>query len=178
MMGQGWFTNRQRQIIPITPDFGSKIAFLLYEVEKVYSVYVLPAGNREPSTFMSSKILVVEDNADSRNLLHFLLTSKGYYVITAIDGQEGLYMAKVEKPDLIITDLTMPNMDGIELIKHIRSEAELADLPIIIYTSYAIDAVEPAIEGGATKPFYKPIDLDQMIEFIDGLLGPSKEISG
>lgn len=127
---------------------------------------------------MDSKILVVEDNADSRNLLHFLLTSKGYHVITAIDGQEGLYMAKVENPDLIITDLTMPNMDGTELIKHIRSEAELADLPILIYTSYASDAVEPAIEAGATKPFYKPIDLDQMIEFIDGLLEPAKEIPG
>jgi CheY-like chemotaxis protein len=127
---------------------------------------------------MSFKILVVEDNPDSRNLLHFLLTTKGFNTTTAVDGAEGFYMAKVEKPDLIITDLTMPNVDGIELVKQIRAESEIADIPILIYTAYSMDTVEPAIQAGANKSFYKPVDLDQMLDYINELLPPLKEQEG
>jgi CheY-like chemotaxis protein len=112
------------------------------------------------------KILVVEDNADSRELLHFLLLSKGFNVSTAVDGVEGLYMAKVEKPDLIITDLTMPNMDGIDLSKNIRSEPEISAVPIFVYTSSGSESTEPAIRAGVNKVFYKPVDIEKMIDFI------------
>jgi CheY-like chemotaxis protein len=112
------------------------------------------------------KILVVEDNADSRELLHFLLTSKGYNVSTAADGTEGLYMAKVEKPDLIVTDLTMPNMDGVELTKNIRLEPGISRIPIFVYTSFGSDNAEPANRAGATRIFYKPIDLEKLIDSI------------
>ena len=127
---------------------------------------------------MDLKILVVEDNADSRELLHFYLTSKGYKVSTAADGQEGLYMARVEKPDLVITDLTMPNMDGIELTAAIRSEPEISAIPIFVYTSYGSEAAEPAIREGATKVFYKPIDIDNMLNSITDVVeqdGPSSK---
>jgi CheY-like chemotaxis protein len=124
---------------------------------------------------MSFKILIVEDNPDSRNLLHFLLTTKGFNASTAVDGAEGFYMAKVEKPDLIITDLTMPNVDGIELVKQIRAEPEIADIPILVYTAYSMDTVEPAIQAGANKSFYKPVDLDEMIAHINELLSLRKD---
>jgi two-component system, cell cycle response regulator DivK len=126
--------------------------------------------------FMSFKILIVEDNEDSRDLLHFLLTTKGYSTSTAVDGKEGVYMAKVEKPDLIITDLTMPNIDGIELTRMVRSEPEIANIPIIVYTSYGSDTANPAIEAGATQIFYKPIDFDKVLNYIDTLLESSKDI--
>jgi two-component system, cell cycle response regulator DivK len=124
---------------------------------------------------MSFKILIVEDNADSRNLLHFILTGKGYTVATAIDGAEGVYMAKVEVPDLLITDMMMPNVDGIELIKQIRAEAETAAMPILVYTAYGTETVEMAIAAGANQSFYKPIDLDRMLEYIEELLPSAKE---
>ena len=118
---------------------------------------------------MSFKILIVEDNADSRNLLHFLFTSKGYVVNTASDGTEGLYLAKSEKPDIIITDLTMPNLDGIEMIKQTRLEPEIRDIPIIVYTAYGSELLESAMQTGATRAFSKPFDLDSLISFIDSL---------
>ncbi|HYJ46376.1 MAG TPA: response regulator, partial [Pyrinomonadaceae bacterium] len=64
---------------------------------------------------MSAKILVVEDNLDTRELIHLYLTGEGFNVITAADGREGLYLARAEKPNLIITDLNMPHLDGIAL---------------------------------------------------------------
>ena len=124
---------------------------------------------------MSFKILVAEDNPDSRNLLHFLLTTKGFNATTAVDGAEGFYMAKVEKPDLVITDLMMPNVDGVELIKQIRAEPEIANVPILVYTAYSTDTVEPAIEAGANKSFYKPVDLDEMLEYINEILAQSNQ---
>jgi CheY-like chemotaxis protein len=124
---------------------------------------------------MSFKLLIVEDNPDSRNLLHFLLTTRGFQVVSAVDGAEGIYLAKVEKPDLIITDLTMPNLDGTELIKQIRAEAETARVPILIYTAYSAETVEPAIQAGASKSFYKPVDLDAMLDYIDELLSQGSQ---
>jgi CheY-like chemotaxis protein len=123
---------------------------------------------------MSLKILIVEDNPDSRNLLHFLLTCKGFSVTTAVDGAEGFYMAKVEIPDLLITDLMMPNVDGIELIKQIRGETEIAAMPILVYTAYGAETVDQAIAAGANQTFYKPIDLDSMLEYIQELLNSAK----
>jgi CheY-like chemotaxis protein len=123
------------------------------------------------------KILVVEDNADSRELLHFLLISKGYNVSTAVDGTEGLYRVKVEKPDLIITDLTMPNMDGAELTMNIRQEPEISSVPIFVYTSFGSESTESAIKAGVTKIFYKPVDLEKMIDSIDEIVGQAGDPS-
>jgi CheY-like chemotaxis protein len=120
---------------------------------------------------MPSKILVVEDNTDSRNLLHFYFTEKGYTVITAIDGAEGLYMTRAEKPDLIITDLTMPNLDGVEMISLIRAEPEIAGIPIAVYTAYGKELCQAAIQAGASQAFSKPFDLDNLNDFVSDLLG-------
>ncbi|HVG21667.1 MAG TPA: response regulator [Blastocatellia bacterium] len=65
---------------------------------------------------MPKKILIVEDTLDTRELLHLYLTSEGFSVATASDGREGLYMARAESPDLIITDINMPEMDGISMV--------------------------------------------------------------
>jgi CheY-like chemotaxis protein len=123
--------------------------------------------------FVPFKILVVEDNADSRNLLHFYFTSKGYNVITAVDGMEGLYLTKAEKPDAIITDLTMPNLDGVEMIRQIRSEPLTAQIPVVVYTAYGSELSDTAIQAGADHAFSKPFDLDEMIQFIGNLLEQS-----
>jgi CheY-like chemotaxis protein len=119
---------------------------------------------------LPNKILVVEDNTDSRNLLHFYFTSQGYNVVTAGDGTEGLYMTKAEKPDVIITDLTMPNLDGVEMIKQLRAEPETSQVAIVVYTAFGSDLTESAMQAGANKAFSKPFDLDDMVQFIGDLL--------
>jgi CheY-like chemotaxis protein len=119
---------------------------------------------------VSFNILIVEDNTDSRNLLHFCLTSKGFNAVTANNGAEGLNMVQAEKPDLIITDLTMPNGSGVEMIRQIRSNPETANIPIVIYTAQVLESAEKAIQAGASKAFYKPTDLDEMIQYITAFL--------
>lgn len=112
------------------------------------------------------KILIVEDNLDSRNLLHFLFTTKGIPAVTAADGKEGLYLAKTENPDLIIADFNLPDMDGAELVKQIHSDEERASIPILIYTAYSAMEAQPAMDAGAMKVFFKPIDLDALIDCV------------
>jgi CheY-like chemotaxis protein len=112
------------------------------------------------------KVLIVEDNPDSRNLLHFLFTTKGIPALTAADGKEGLYLAKTETPDLIISGLNMADMGGAELVKLIHSDEEITSVPILIYTTYSALDAQPAVDAGALKVFFKPIDLDSLIDWV------------
>jgi CheY-like chemotaxis protein len=111
---------------------------------------------------MSFKILVVEDNTDTRELLRFYFTNEGYAVTTAVDGLEGLYMARAIKPDLILTDIAMPMMEGIEMIRQIRSETETGNIPILVFTAHGLLLAEEAIEAGANQAFDKPFDFNEL----------------
>jgi CheY-like chemotaxis protein len=122
---------------------------------------------------VSFKILVIEDNTDSRNLLNFWLSGKGFAVVTASDGAEGLTLARAEKPDFIITDIFMPVVGGVEMIRQIRSEPEIAHIPIVLYTAQILESVEKGIQAGACKAFYKPVDLDELIQYITMVLNNS-----
>jgi DNA-binding response OmpR family regulator len=117
------------------------------------------------------KLLIVEDNLDTRELLHFYFTRAEYTVSTAIDGQEGLYMTKVEKPDLILTDIAMPKMDGVEMIRAIRAESDFANIPIIVFTARSASSKKEIIEVGANRVFHKPFDFDELQKEIRGLIG-------
>jgi CheY-like chemotaxis protein len=125
---------------------------------------------------MSLKILVVEDNADTRILLHQYFNNAGYLVPTAVDGEEGIYMAKSEQPDLIIADIAMPNMDGRDMIRHIRSEPDTANIPIIIFTAVGNLSAEEALETGANKIFFKPYDFDDLRQEVRDMLKQGNEI--
>src|SRR6185369_17573812 len=80
---------------------------------------------------MPKKILVIDDNLDSRELIHLHLTTEGYTVVTASNGQEGLYLAGIERPDMIVTDINMPEVDGLELIRQLRAQPDFQKLPIL-----------------------------------------------
>lgn len=121
------------------------------------------------------KILVVEDNLDTRQMLHHCLTQVEFTVVTAIDGREGLYMARAEQPDLIITDLNMPDIDGIEIIKQLRAQSEFKDVPIIAITAYGIDERDKSIRVGANRALDKPTDLDGLVSDIEELLRERKK---
>jgi two-component system alkaline phosphatase synthesis response regulator PhoP len=126
---------------------------------------------------MSFSVLVVEDDPDSRDLLDFRLSREGYKVRTAGDGISGFHVARVKKPDVIITDLTLPEMSGLELIRQIRLEPEIAQAPIVVYTAYTGEEMEIVFSAGANRSFYKPLDLDKVIAYIGELWKKSQKHS-
>ncbi|HIM12137.1 TPA: response regulator [Candidatus Poribacteria bacterium] len=86
---------------------------------------------------MAEKILAVDDEIDILQLVEMTLTSDGFEVITASNGIEALEQAKVHMPDLILLDLMMPEMDGFEVIKHLKQTPEMRDIPVIMLTARA-----------------------------------------
>lgn len=119
---------------------------------------------------MSKTILVVEDTIDTRELLHLYLLSAGFLVIIAADGYEGLSSVKANSPDLIVTDIQMPNLDGIGLIRQLRAEPKYADIPIITLSAYGDGVGSEALKAGATKTFTKPINLEKLTSVIVNML--------
>ena len=113
------------------------------------------------------KILVVDDNRDTRELLHLYLSNTGFTVVSASNGREGFYLANAEHPDLIITDLCMPEMDGIEMIKQLRAEPEAQDVPILILTAHGEEYLD---QSGANWTLNKPIHLGVLTYEVGELL--------
>jgi len=98
---------------------------------------------------MSKRILVVEDTEDNRQIIRDLLSSVGYELIEAMDGAEGVALAQSQHPDLILMDIQLPEIDGYEATRRIRAIPELARVPIIAVTSYALSGDENA--GGGMR---------------------------
>jgi two-component system alkaline phosphatase synthesis response regulator PhoP len=124
---------------------------------------------------MSVKLLVVEDNADTRDLLHFYFTSKGFDVITANDGVEGIFKARIEHPNLVISDLNMPNGSGLQLLEEIRSTPDLVALPIVIYTAFGKNHTEEIFQAGANRVFHKPLDFVNLLQYVTTILEQSDQ---
>lgn len=124
------------------------------------------------------RILVVEDNADSRDLLSKLLGMSGYEVLSAPDGESGYAVALKQVPDLIITDINMPRMDGIELLKKVRVEGMLEGTAVLVVTAFGEEAARVAIEAGADAATAKPFDFDNFIDTVNTLIFTRKKASG
>ena len=123
---------------------------------------------------MTEKILVVDDSDDTREMMAKLLELEAYRVITAEDGLVGLNKAETEQPDLIITDINMPNLNGIEMIKLIRNQSPVREVPILAITAYGSAVAQEALAAGADRATTKPIEFDSLIEGIRQLLAKSK----
>jgi two-component system sensor histidine kinase and response regulator WspE len=115
---------------------------------------------------MVKKVLVVEDHHDTSFLLCRLLKMEGYDVEHAIDGMVGYNAAESSPPDLIVTDIQMPRMDGIEMIKRIRESQACKGIPIIVMSAYGQRRITDALEAGADGIVEKPIDLDTFLETV------------
>jgi CheY-like chemotaxis protein len=124
----------------------------------------------EQITVMGKKVLVVEDHHDTSFLLCRLLKMEGYEVEHAIDGMVGFSTATSAHPDLIVTDIQMPRMDGIEMIKRIRGSRPISGTPIIVMSAYGKRLINDAIEAGADAFVEKPIDLDNLLATIKSKL--------
>ena len=119
---------------------------------------------------VKKQILIVDDNPDSREMLSFILTGEGFSVITAEDGLEALEVVKDVQPDLIITDINMPNIDGIELTKQLREQFKSISLPIVIVSAFGGDMVSKAIEAGADGAMQKPLHVDSLLTLVKQIL--------
>ncbi len=111
----------------------------------------------------NAKILCVDDEPSIREFLHRVLTDEGYQVLTACDGQEALLVAVAERPDLILLDIMMPNLDGMATCRQLRERPTTRNIRIIILTAYDTrDRLEEAIAAGADDFLGKPIDLTEL----------------
>jgi len=124
---------------------------------------------------MTRKILIIDDNPDTRDLTHLHLTTEGFVVVVASDGREGLYMAVAEQPDLIITDISMPGVNGIELVKQLGAQPELDNVPILVLTAFGDEEMDKAIRAGAHRAMSKPVHLDSLMDEVRMLLTASEQ---
>lgn len=113
---------------------------------------------------MKKVVLVADDSATIRKFVSIALKLNGFDIITVSDGMEALEKLPMEKVNLIITDLNMPNMDGYELIRSIRSTEEYKELPIIILSSLSKnEEIEEGIKCGANSYLIKPFDQKRIL---------------
>lgn len=117
------------------------------------------------------KILLVEDNEMNRDMLSRRLRRKGHEVVIAVDGEEGVRMAQSEAPDLILMDISMPVMDGLEATRQIKGVPEMQSIPIIGLTAHAMAGDrEKSLEAGCDDYDTKPIDFQRLLGKTQALL--------
>ena len=118
------------------------------------------------------KILLVEDNEMNRDMLSRRLTRKQYEVLVAVDGGEGVEMARSEAPDLILMDMSLSVMDGWEATRLLKASPETGSIPIIALTAHAMSGDrEKAMEAGCDDYDIKPVELPRLLAKMEILLG-------
>jgi CheY-like chemotaxis protein len=124
----------------------------------------------EKVVFMAT-LLLVEDNEMNRDMLSRRLQRKGYEVLMAVDGGEGVAMARSNKPDLILMDMSLPVMDGWEATRQLKGDADTRAIPVIALTAHAMSGDrEKALEAGCDDYDTKPIEFARLLGKIESLL--------
>ncbi len=114
-----------------------------------------------------ARILLVEDNEMNRDMLSRRLTRKGYEVVIAVDGKQGVDMATSENPDLILMDMSLPEIDGWEATRRIKADPAVSAIPVIALTAHAMAGDrEQALAAGCDDYDTKPIELPRLLEKI------------
>jgi DNA-binding response OmpR family regulator len=114
---------------------------------------------------MPKRILIVDDEPDVLKLAEIRLRKWGYEIITASDGEKGLELIRNEKPDLLLLDLRLPNMNGVEVCRQVKNDRELKHIPVILFTATEDMAVAGmAKENGADDYLVKPYEPGELLE--------------
>jgi CheY-like chemotaxis protein len=112
-----------------------------------------------------NRILLVEDNLENRDMLSRRLQRRGFEVLIAIDGQQGVDMTRTEQPDLVLMDMSLPVIDGWEAVRRIREDPETSATPVIGLSAHAMDGDrEKAIDAGCNDYDTKPVELSRLLE--------------
>jgi two-component system cell cycle response regulator DivK len=118
------------------------------------------------------RILLVEDNEMNRDMLTRRLTHRGHQIIVATDGRQGVELARREKPDLILMDLSLPEIDGWEATRILKADGGTCRIPVVALTAHAmLGDLEKALEAGCDEYATKPVNLPVLLEIIDRLAG-------
>jgi len=118
-----------------------------------------------------AKILIIEDNEMNRDMLSRRLARRGYAVVMAVDGEQGLAAAQAEIPDVILMDMSLPVMDGWEATRRLKSEPATRAIPVIGLTAHAMTGDrDKALAAGCDDYDTKPIELPRLLEKIEALL--------
>ena len=116
---------------------------------------------------MAKLILIVEDEPKNITLLRDLLQVSGYSTIEATDGKQGVELAKARKPDLILMDIQMPEMDGLEATRILKADATTSNIPVLALTSYAMKGDEERIlEAGCDGYLAKPFNIQELLKTV------------
>ena len=120
---------------------------------------------------MSKRILVIEDDPASLRLMQYILEHKGYEVLTAVNGLDGLKKARNKEPDLILLDVMLPGMDGFDICYHLRAEPQTAKLPILMLSAKAREVDrDTGLKVGADYYITKPVAPAEIISNVEALL--------
>ena len=121
-----------------------------------------------------AKVLLVEDNEMNRDMLGRRLQRRGFELVIAIDGEEGLAKAGSEQPDIILMDMSLPGIDGWEATRRLKAMPEMRAIPIIALTAHALSGDrEKALEAGCDDYDTKPVEFDRLLGKIESLLKPA-----
>ena len=125
-----------------------------------------------------AKILIVEDNEMNRDMLSRRLIRRGYQIVMAVDGEQGVAAAKSECPDLILMDMSLPVVDGWEATRRLKAEPSTRAIPVIGLTAHAMAGDrEKVIAAGCDDYDTKPVELPRLLQKIESLLGRRGEPS-
>ena len=120
---------------------------------------------------MSKTVMIVEDNELNMKLFHDLLEARGYNILETRDGMEALKMARSEKPDLILMDIQLPEVSGLEVTKWLKEDDDLRSIPVIAVTAFAMKGDEEKIrEGGCEAYIAKPISVSSFLATVEQFL--------
>ena len=121
---------------------------------------------------MSKKVLIVEDNELNMKLFHDLLDSQGYETLQTREGLQALALARLHKPDLILMDIQLPEISGLEVTKWLKDDEELSHIPVVAVTAFAMKGDEERIrEGGCEAYISKPISVMHFLDVVRKHLG-------
>ena len=125
-----------------------------------------------------AKILLVEDNEENRDMLSRRLERKGFEVVLAMDGQSGVEMARIQAPDLVLMDMSLPVLDGWEATRRLKADAATQRIPVIALTAHAMSGDrDKALEAGCDDYDTKPVEFLRLLSKIDALLSGAKASS-
>jgi len=120
---------------------------------------------------MKYKVLIVEDNPMNMRLIEMILKSDNYLLLKAIDGEEALAIAAIDHPDLVLMDIRLPKLSGLEVAKRLRKAEQFSHIPIIALTAHAMKGdMEKAFEAGCDSYVSKPIDTRQLPQLVADML--------
>ena len=121
---------------------------------------------------MPKKVLIVEDNELNMKLFHDLLEAQGYETLETREGLSALSLARVHKPDLILMDIQLPEISGLEVTKWLKEDDDLAHIPVVAVTAFAMKGDEDRIrQGGCEAYLSKPISVGKFLETVKAYLG-------